>query len=207
MSMLLQCKESNQPHPEGVHPAVCVDVIDLGLVEVEFQGQRKLVNKIKLVFESEQKDEQAKNCTVSKNFTASLHPKARLAEFLGKWRGRPIVPGETVDLTKLIGACCTLIISHQQNLVGRTYASIDAISKPTRKLTPSGQYDPADMRRRIADSVTRQLAGRDAATRTTDNRPATAPTGAVPPAPPKRPAPPAAPPTPPQPEYDPEVGF
>ena len=94
--MVLQCKESNdfKPHPEGIHPAVCVDVIDLGLVETDFQGQKKLVNKVKVVFESEQKSEDGKNCTVSKNFTASLHPKAKLADFLGKWRGRPVVPGD-----------------------------------------------------------------------------------------------------------------
>jgi ring-1,2-phenylacetyl-CoA epoxidase subunit PaaE len=54
--------------------------------------------------------------------------KAKLAEFLGKWRGRPVVPGESIDLSKLIGANCTLVVSHQQNMVGRTYASIDAVS-------------------------------------------------------------------------------
>lgn len=156
MSMVLQCKESSRPHPEGIHPAVCVDVIDLGLVEVEFQGQRRMVNKVKVLFETEQKGEDGKNCTVSKNFTASLHPKAKLAEFLGKWRGRPVVPGEFIDLDKLIGACCTLVISHQQNMVGRTYASIDAVSKPSRKVAPSGQYDPADMRRRIAEAAARK---------------------------------------------------
>jgi hypothetical protein len=82
MSMILQCKESSRPHPEGIHPAVCVDVVDLGLTEVEFQGQRKMVNKVKVVFETEAKWEDGKNCTVSKNFTASLHQKAKLADFL-----------------------------------------------------------------------------------------------------------------------------
>lgn len=153
-NMVLQCKESGEfkPHPEGIHPAVCVDVMDLGLVETEFQGQKKMVNKVKLVFESEQKTEDGKaNCTVSKNFTASLHPKAKLAEFLGKWRGRPVVPGETIDLAKLIGASCTLVISHQQNMSGKTYAAIDAVSKPTKKVTPSGTYDPAAARQRFAE--------------------------------------------------------
>jgi hypothetical protein len=152
-NLVLQCKESTKPHPEGIHPAVCVDVIDLGLVEVEFQGERRMVNKVKLVFESEQNTEDGKGWTVSKNFTASLHPKAKLADFLGKWRGRPVIPGETIDLSKLIGSNCTLVISHQQNLVGRTYASIDAISKPTKKVTPSGHYDPAETRRRIAEAT------------------------------------------------------
>jgi hypothetical protein len=137
MSLVLESKVGGdfKPHVEGIHPAVCVDVIDLGLVETEFQGQRRLVNKVRVVFETEQRTEDGRNCSLSKTFTASLHPKAKLSEFLGKWRGRPVVPGESIDLAKLIGACCTLVISHQQNLVGRTYASIDAVSKPTKRLT------------------------------------------------------------------------
>ena len=160
-NMILQCKDSGdfKPHPEGIHPAVCVDVMDLGLVETEFQGQKRMVNKVKLVFESEQKTEDGKNCTVSKNFTASLHPKAKLAEFLGKWRGRPVVPGETIDLAKLLGACCTLVISHQQNMVGKTYASIDAVSKPTKKVAASGTYDPAAARQRFVEWKAKQGKG------------------------------------------------
>jgi hypothetical protein len=153
MALVLESKAGGdfKPHVEGIHPAVCVDVIDLGLVETEFQGQRRLVNKVRLAFETEQRNEDGKNCVISKTFTASLHPKAKLAEFLGKWRGRPVVPGETVDLAKLIGACATLVISHQQNMVGRTYASIDAVSKPTKRLVASGGYDPALARQRIAE--------------------------------------------------------
>jgi len=157
-NLVLQCKDSGdfKPHPEGIHPAVCVDVMDLGLVETEFQGQKKMVNKVKLVFESEQKTDDGRNCTVAKNFTASLHPKAKLAEFLGKWRGRPVTPGETIDLAKLIGACCTLVISHQQNMSGKTYAAIDAVSKPTKKVAPSGQYDPAEARQRFSEWKVKQ---------------------------------------------------
>jgi hypothetical protein len=148
-----------KPHPEGIHPAVCLDVIDLGLQETEFQGQVRMAPKVKLVFESEQRLEDGRNCTISKNFTASLHPKAKLAEFLGKWRGRPVVPGETIDLGKLIGASCTLVISHQQNMRGQIYAGIDAISKPTKKLAPSGFYDPAAARHRIEEWKAKQQAG------------------------------------------------
>ena len=153
MSLNLECKDPGtfKPHPEGIHPAVCVDVIDLGLVETEFQGQRRTVNKVKIIWETEQKTEDGVNCTISKNFTASLHPKAKLNDFLGKWRGRPVAIGEKIELPKLIGACCTLVISHQENMVGRKYASIDAISKPTRKVAPSGTYNAAETRKRIAE--------------------------------------------------------
>src|SRR6516164_6757425 len=159
MSLVLESKAGGdfKPHVEGIHPAVCVDVIDLGLVESEFQGQRRLVHKVRVFFETEQRNEEGKNCIISKTFTASLHPKAKLADFLSKWRGRPVVPGESIDLAKLIGANCTLVISHQQNLVGRTYASIDAVSKPTKRLVASGGYDPVATRQRIAEWKAKEM--------------------------------------------------
>jgi hypothetical protein len=211
-NLTLTCKDSGdfKPHPEGIHPAVCLDVMDLGLVETEFQGQKKLVNKVKITFETEAKTDDGKNCTVSKSFTASLHPKAKLSEFIGKWRGRPVVPGESVDLGKLIGACCTLVISHQKSMAGKTYASIDAVSKPTRKVTPSGTYDPAAARQRYADWKAKQVG----------NGVAPQPSPGLPPSPgfgaasrPPSPAPASegqsksSAATPPPADFDPEVGF
>jgi hypothetical protein len=209
MSYVLQSKAGGdfKPHPEGIHSAVCVDVIDLGLVETEFQGQRRLVNKVRLAFETEQKNEEGKNCIITKTFTASLHPKAKLADFLGKWRGRPVVPGESIDLAKLVGANCTLVISHQQNMVGRTYASIDAVSKPTKRLVPSGSYDPALARQRIAEWKAREVGQAqpfNAGGRPVNPVAAAFPqNSAAPAAGPKSPAPATAP----EPEVDPEVGF
>jgi len=205
-NMVLQCKDSGdfKPHPEGIHPAVCVDVMDLGLVETEFQGQKKMVNKVKLVFESEQKTEDGKaNCTVSKNFTASLHPKAKLAEFLGKWRGRPVNPGETIDLAKLIGACCTLVISHQQNMSGKTYAAIDAVSKPTKRVAPAGTYNPAETRQRYTEWKAKQHGGQKSAV---GGQPVVAP-AATPVAAAPAPAPAAAPQASATADFDPTVGF
>jgi hypothetical protein len=207
-NMILQCKDSGdfKPHPEGIHPAVCVDVMDLGLVETEFQGVKKIVEKVKITFESEAKTEDGKPCSVFRSFSASLHPKSNLAAFLGKWRGRPVAPGESIDLQKLIGASCTLVISHQKNLAGKTYASIDAVSKPTRKVMPSGTYDPAAARQRYAEWKAKQ--GGDRRGAWDESRPGNVAGGMVA-APPanafsKSPAPE---PEPEQPEYDPEVGF
>lgn len=201
MSLVLESKAGGdfKPHVEGIHPAVCVDVIDLGLVEMEFQGQKRLVNRVRLLFETEQKSEEGRNCIVSKTFTASLHPKAKLADFLGKWRGRPVVPGESIDLAKLIGANCTLVISHQQNLVGRTYASIDAVSKPTKRLVASGGYDPVATRQRIAEWKQKEAQNAGAGVQGQGGTQ----TGQV--VQPKSGA--AAAPQPAEPEIDPEVGF
>ena len=149
-----------KPHPEGIFHAVCVDVMDLGLMETSFQGVKRLQPKIKIVFETEALTEKAVRCTVSRSVTASLNPKATLAQMLSKWRGRPIGEGETVPLEKLVGACCTLVISHQKSADGtKTYANIDAISKPTKKVAPSGAYNPADARKRFAEWKAKQQAG------------------------------------------------
>ena len=200
-NLTLTCKDSGdfKPHPEGIHPAVCVDVMDLGLVETDFQGQRSLKPKLKITFESEAKADDGKPCTVSKNFTASLHPKAKLSEFLGKWRGRPVAPGETIGLDKLIGASCTLVISHQKNMVGKTYAAIDAVSKPTKKVMPSGTYDAAAARQRYADWKVKQVAAPLATAAAPQAMPMATPavntptkSGAA---------------TPPPDDFDPEVGF
>jgi hypothetical protein len=156
--MVLQCNDGGEfkPHPEGIHPAVCVGVINLGMMKTEFQGLERIVPKVKLVFETEQKMEDGRNYTVSKNYTASLHPKARLSADIGKWRGRPVTPPESLDLENLIGASCTLVVSHQKNLVGKIYASIDVISKPTKKVTPSGGYDLAAAKQRVAEWKVKQ---------------------------------------------------
>lgn len=157
MSLQLTAKDKSfMLHPEGIHPAVCVDVIDLGLQQQTFQNETKMVPKIKIVWESEQKTPEGVHCTVSKNFTASLHPKAKLNDLLSKWRGKPIENGENIDLQKLINANCTLVISHQKNMTGRDYASIDAISKATKKLKPSGDYDGSAMRQRLAEWAAKQ---------------------------------------------------
>ena len=216
MALVLESKAGGdfRPHVEGIHPAICVDVINLGLVETEFQGQKRLVNKVRVVFETEQRTEDGRNCTLSKTYTASLHPKAALTASLGTWRGRPVGLGESIDLDKLIGACATLVVSHRQSVTGRTYASIDAISKPTKRLVASGSYDPALARQRIAEWKAREAAGSDQRSVTSNQSRSTSPRP-YPPVPsrpssgegaqPKSVAPSAAPAT--SGDFDPEVGF
>lgn len=137
-------------HPEGVFAAVCVDVIDMGMVSREYMGETRLVHKVRLVFETEQAREDGSRFVIARMFTASLHPKGRLAQALEKWRGRSFQPGEVLDLNRLIGVGCTLVISQLARPDGGNVAVIDAIAKPTKNLTPSGHYDPIAARDRIA---------------------------------------------------------
>jgi len=189
--MILEQKEGGNftPHPPGIYPGVCVDVIELGLCRSEFQGQVKMVNKLKLVFETQCKLPDGQTATISKNFTATLHPKGKLTGFLGSWRGRAVSPAEKIDLDALFGASCTLVISSQIGTSGRPYSSIDAVSKPTMQLARSGTYDGKLARQRIAEWQARERGaapGMAAAGAVAWTRPAAAPI-------PARPAAPAAP--------------
>ena len=101
------------------------------------------------------------------------------------------------------------MVSHQQNMVGRTYASIDAVSKPTKRLAASGSYDPALARQRIAEWKAKEAGQAQPQPAASAARPlnpvaaALPQNGAAPAASPKSAAPsPAA-----EPEFDPEVGF
>jgi hypothetical protein len=162
MALTLQAKASTPYvlHPEGIFAALCIDVMDLGAEEVEFQGVKSMKDKLRITFETDTKMEDGKPYTISKKFTSSLASKSNLNAFLAKWRGKAIGVDETIDLTKLIGANCTLVISHAQSQDGqKTYSNIDAISKPTKKLTPSGCYDAAAARQRHEDWKAKQTGG------------------------------------------------
>lgn len=136
------------PMPVGIHNCICVDLIDLGIQATEFGDKHRL----KLVFESSLQKEDGSPMYITKTFNASLHPKASLSEFLSKWRGAAFKDGETFDLELLLGVCATLVISHETNGEGKTYATIDTVIKPTAasKIEASGTYDPAAARQRIA---------------------------------------------------------
>lgn len=158
----MQLKASSSsfaPHPTGLYPAVCVDVIDLGMVLDDFQGKPKPSHKIRIVWETTEKKQDGTPYFLSRRYTASLHAKSRLTEMLSKWRGRPIQPDEVIDMENLIGANATLLIGESVSKDGRPLASIDAVTRPTRKLQPSGTYDPHEARRRIVEKTGATLPG------------------------------------------------
>lgn len=146
--MLLTAKETT-PHPAGVFPGVCVDVIDLGLQPAEYKGAKRMVRRVRFVFEMQATQADGRPYFLATTLTASLSSGAKLTEFLGSWRGRPVTPGEQIDLEKTLGVSATLVISHKPRAAGGVYASIDAISRPTAKLQPSGTYNPAEARQHL----------------------------------------------------------
>ena len=121
---------SFQPAPEGVHQGVLVDVVDLGILQVSWQGVTKSQHKVNLAWQINENREDGKPFLVFKRYTLSLHEKSGLRKDLESWRGRKITRAEEqtgVDLEGMIGQNCLLNITHNQ--VGdRTFANVSSVN-------------------------------------------------------------------------------
>lgn len=131
------------PAPEGLHPAVCCDVVDLGLVDDGF-GQRHKV-EIRWQLDLEVEDGSGRPVLVRKRYNNSLHEKATLRKDLETWRGRPFSKEELqgFDLEKLIGVSCQAQVMHRITDDGKTYANVVAVialGKGMTKLRVSEDY-------------------------------------------------------------------
>jgi len=147
MGTIVRAPENKEftPAPEGMHRAVCVDVLDLWTEErpAEFGGG--LVEKTRLVWEIDALMDDGRAFTVSQFYTASLHEKAKLRQHLESWRGRAFTEQELqgFDLENVVGKPCQLQIIHHTTRQGKTYANVQTIvpvGKGAQPLTSSGDY-------------------------------------------------------------------
>lgn len=126
-----------QPCPEGLHHAVCVDVVDLGIVAGAFGDK----HKVRIVWQIEEENDKQRRFTARKQYNLTLHEKATLRKDLEAWRGRKFTEAELAgfDLEKLIGVNCQIQVVHDISDEGSTYANVQAVvpaPKNVQKLAP-----------------------------------------------------------------------
>ena len=128
--------------PAGVSQAICIAVYDLGFQKTVWNGATKLQHKIILRFELDEQMTQegeykGKRFNVSKRYTNSLAPQARLRADLESWRGVPFTAEDLkgFDLDKLIGVNCLINILHEKK-GDKTYANITSIMKLKKGMQP-----------------------------------------------------------------------
>jgi hypothetical protein len=135
-----------KPAPAGLHQAVCCDVVDIGLVEVQTPQGAKMQHKVSVVWQIGEVDpETNKRFIVSRRYTASINEKASLHKDLVAWRGKAFTADElkAFDLEKLIGANCQLQVVHQEVAGKGTYANVNGIlplGKGMEKMTVADGY-------------------------------------------------------------------
>jgi hypothetical protein len=127
--------------PDGVYTARCFKVIDLGTQAVSWNNETKYQPKLMLTWEildDNVKMKDGRPFATSKTYTASLNEKSTLYQDLVKWRGQAFSNEELLgfDISKLLGAYCTLQIIHNTGDNGKTYANIAGIMKTKER--PAG---------------------------------------------------------------------
>ncbi len=143
--------ESNfTPCPDGVHNAVLVDVVDLGMCDTQFGPKHKLT----LVWQVEEKMESGKPFLVSKRYGASLHKRSTLRKDLKSWRGRDFTDEEAkeFELDDLVGVNAQLVIEHNEH-EGTIYANVIAITKGKTKLVGQSYIRKKDREDYVAPST------------------------------------------------------
>lgn len=127
-------KKDFEPAPEGLHRAVCVDVVDLGMQDSPYGKKRK----VQLRWQIEERRSDGKPFLVLKKYTASLHKKSKLRPDLESWRGKGFTEAETekLDLETLIGKQCQLNVTHVPFADGGVFAAVSAVVPAPKGLPP-----------------------------------------------------------------------
>lgn len=146
--------------PEGLHRAICNMVVDLGLQEREWQGQKRQVHQVYIRWEfpmerikyDKDGEEQEGPMVLGEVYTLSLSEKANLRKHLEAWRGRKFTQDELngFDLFTLLGKGCQIQVSHNQR-GDKTFQNIQAvvswpkdIPQPATTECPLLKYGPGD---------------------------------------------------------------
>lgn len=138
------------PAPAGTWAAVCVDVVDLGMIQ-GFQG--KVQHKINIVWQIEETKPDGKPFQVQKRYTPSLHEKASLRKDLESWRGRAFNDEELDgwELENVIGVGCLLCIV-QQAKNDTVYANIQSLMKLPKSMSAPTPRDYVRVKDRPIES-------------------------------------------------------
>jgi hypothetical protein len=131
MSIIAKASGGNFiPAPEGTWSAVCVDVVDLGVIESDWGGEKKKQHKIRIVWQIEEVMADNRPYVAGRRYTLSLHKKATLRKDLESWRGRQFTPEELegFDVETVIDVPCLLNII-QEKKDGETYSNVTGIMR------------------------------------------------------------------------------
>jgi hypothetical protein len=126
-------ESSFTPAPEGLHHAVCVDVIDLGVLQTNWGDK----HKVRIVWQiEEQHPETQQRFTVRKQYNLSLHEKATLRKDLESWRSRKFTDEELrgFDLEKLLGVNCQVQVVQDINEEGSIYSNVQTVVPPPKNV-------------------------------------------------------------------------
>ena len=129
MAIIAKAGGDFKPAPEGTWPAVCVDVVDLGIVQPKnptYKPQHRI--QLRWVLDAEPANGDGRPPMIVRSFGLSLNEKSNLRPFLEAWRGRAFTEAELegFDVETILGANCQLQVLHRRDN-GKVYANVSSI--------------------------------------------------------------------------------
>ena len=127
--------------PAGTHVARCYQIIHIGTVPDTYQGEDRLVNKVRLVFELPLetsdfgKGEQP--FSIGRDFTLSMHEKSGLRAFVQSWLGEALSDSDAskFDIGTLLGKEAMINVMHRSANNGKTYSDLKGASPLVKGMT------------------------------------------------------------------------
>ena len=130
MPIIAKFESSFIPAPSGLHRAVCVDVIDLGIVKRVYNGEMSMPHMIKLVWQIEPTMDDGSHFIITKDYTLALSPRANLYRDLTSWRKKEFTDDELkgFDVEKIVGAPCLInVVEKRSQKTGNLYTKVDSV--------------------------------------------------------------------------------
>jgi len=128
-------------HPEGAYPFVLVDAFRLGERVTEWQGQKKLQERVVQVFWSAEEDpDTGKPYELAVELTYSASERAILPKFLSAWLGKKAATDDergalVAALPSYIGRSGIGTVVHKAS-GDRTYVNLTAMAPLMKGMTP-----------------------------------------------------------------------
>jgi hypothetical protein len=140
MSLIAKAGEQNYtPAPQGVHLAICVQLIDLGTQPPHPNSPYgKSSHRVLIGWElCNEKNEDGNPMLVWKEYTVSLFDQSHMYKDLVSWRGRAFSAEEleAFDLKNILGKPCQLQIIHEKGKglnSNKTYSRVERIMACTK---------------------------------------------------------------------------
>jgi hypothetical protein len=121
--------------PEGIHQAVCVDIINLGEVETKFGLKAQVAVVFQLECEGAYRRTDGGRFEIRRIFNPTLTGSSTLKKFLEQWRGKSFDKAELegFQLAKLYKKNAQIQVIHKEGEKGM-YANIVSIQPHNLKL-------------------------------------------------------------------------
>ena len=143
MSLKIKSKQAVAipPMEAGTYPCVCIGIVDLG--EQHNTMWNKYEDRVLLLMEFPDEtvdvDGEQKPRWLSREFSASMHDKANLAQFIAQWRGVALTEEEKkegFDLRKMLGEPGLASVSLEDGKDGKQYNRLNGMMGIPKRMLP-----------------------------------------------------------------------